>query len=100
MLVYSTERFIKAHMAPDTYHNHSYDRMTRDAICGNCGYIIGEQVRYTHLRSKEFYFDDHHKNDWKCCPKCCTRFYDDIDIDTDKTVFLKKEEPNNEKQSD
>lgn len=95
MLVYSTERFIKAHLDIDrSYFNHNYDRIARDAICGNCGYVIGEQSHYTHFRSKEFSFDDSHKNEWICCPKCGEPFYNTIE--TDK-AFIKKEETHENK---
>lgn len=76
MLVYSKEKSIKAHEDINRpYYNHSYDRYVRDAICGNCGKVIGEQVKYPDFH-KEFRFDEEYeKEEYKFCPYCGEAFY-------------------------
>lgn len=72
-MFYGSVRFIKAHQ--DTrisYYNHSYDRYVRDALCSECGKIIGEQAKYPDFH-KEFYFNDE-KNDYEYCPYCGHKF--------------------------
>lgn len=70
MLVYSSERFIRAHEdVRDSHKNHSYDRYVKDAICGSCGTLIGEQAKYP-TWDKEFSFVEKERNQWICCPFC------------------------------
>lgn len=72
-MFYGSEKFIKAHQ--DTrvhYYNHSYDRYVRDALCSECGKIIGEQNKYPDFDT-DFYFVDE-KNDYTHCPYCGHKF--------------------------
>ena len=58
-MYYSNPRLIKAK------HPQPYDKEVRDAMCRNCGCIIGEQLRYPHL-TDDFHFNDNEfrfKND-------------------------------------
>ena len=71
-MFYSSERFIKAHQNRDPYYNHSYDRYVRDAICGACGKLIGEQNKYPSF-DKKFYFGDE-KDEYMFCPYCGNKF--------------------------
>lgn len=73
MLFYSRERFIKAHQdVTNPYYNHSYGRYVRDAICSNCGKVIGEQVKYD--IEKTFSFAERDFRDYKHCPYCGEAF--------------------------
>lgn len=75
MLVYSSEKFIGAHENTSiSYRNHSYDRHVRDAICGNCGKLIGEQIKYPNF-DKQFYFENTETRKWKHCPYCSEKLY-------------------------
>jgi hypothetical protein len=75
MIVYSKEIFIKAHEdMRNPYKNHHYDRYVRDIICGSCGEILGEQVKYVGL-DEEFSFEETEKNKWKFCPCCGEKLY-------------------------
>ena len=75
MLVYSNEKFIKAHENTSiSYRNHSYDRHVRDAICANCGTVLGEQVKYFNI-DKQFYFGNAEMRNWKYCPYCSEKLY-------------------------
>jgi DNA-directed RNA polymerase subunit RPC12/RpoP len=74
MLVYSKERFIKAHEdVGNPYYNHSYSRYVRDVIC-TCGETIGEQDNYPDF-NKGFSFDSSEKNKYNFCPYCGLKFY-------------------------
>lgn len=73
-MFYGKTRFIKAHQNRSiSYYNHYYDREVRDAICSNCGVIIGEQVKYD--MDKKFHFDDtKEKDNYSYCPYCGHKF--------------------------
>ena len=71
-MIYGTERFIKAHMDRTIpYYNYSYDRYVRDAICFECGRILGEQIKYEGCES--FRFGDE-KDSYRNCPYCGHKF--------------------------
>jgi DNA-directed RNA polymerase subunit RPC12/RpoP len=73
-MYYGRERFIRAHQdIKDPYYNHSYARHVRDVLCGACGKIIGEQVKYE--IEKQFHFENKEKDDYRFCPYCGHRFW-------------------------
>ena len=70
---YSKERLIYAHEdRKNPYYNHSYNRYVRDAICSECGQLIGEQLRYPDF-NEDFRFVDE-KAHYKHCPYCGHKF--------------------------
>ena len=72
-MFYGSERFIKAHQDRiNPYYNHSYDRYVRDAICGACGKLIGEQSKYPDF-DKRFHFRNE-KDNYMYCPYCGHKF--------------------------
>ena len=79
MLVYSSPRFYER----EKYHTY-YDRETRDAICGNCGHIIGIQERYPDWESKEFSFEEREKKGYKYCPYCAASLKEEMKEQKDK----------------
>ena len=66
-MFYSNTRFIKAN------HPNAYDKEVRDALCRNCGCVIGEQLRYPHLKSEVFNFASE-KDSYEYCPHCGHKF--------------------------
>ena len=73
MLVYSSEHF------HSKVNGHCYEYYSRDAICGNCGIIIGRQTCYNYSKGnkdkREYYFEDREKNNYKFCPYCGKPLY-------------------------
>lgn len=65
MLVYSSGKFVGKR------NGHGYEYYTRDAICGECGKIIGSQDCYE-LSPKEqkYFFRDRDKKHYVFCPYC------------------------------
>jgi hypothetical protein len=76
MLLYSSEKFIRAHQdVSKRYYNYSYDRYVRDAICNKCGAVIGEQERFPDFDNhNHFRFAEDEKNKFKFCPYCGEKF--------------------------
>ena len=73
-MFYSRVKTIKAHQDRSVpYYNHSYDREVRDALCSNCGVVIGEQVKYPDF-DKDFHFDSKEKDSFSFCPHCGHKF--------------------------
>ena len=64
MLVYSS-----GHFNPKR-NGHGYEYYSRDAICGECGSVIGKQDCYDTKEPKKYFFYDREKNDYKFCPYC------------------------------
>lgn len=54
------------------YYDGSYYKDVREALCSECGELIGEQVRYTHIDA-DFRFRDE-KELYKYCPYCGHKF--------------------------
>lgn len=72
-MFFSNKRLIYAHQDRNRpYYNHSYDRDVRDALCSECGKVIGEQVRYPHFK-ESFHFEDE-KAKYTHCPYCGHKF--------------------------
>ena len=63
MLVYSSSSYV-----PKAPGGHGYEHYTRDAICGNCGKVIGNQIKFTD--EEGFYFYTREKNEYIYCPYC------------------------------
>ena len=61
MLIYSNEFYI-------SNNGNGYELYERDAICGNCGYVLDRQERYK--GNKDFTFSETIKTKWKFCPVC------------------------------
>ena len=72
-MIYGNKRLIYAHQdVSRPYYNHSYDRDVRDALCSECGKVIGEQVKYPDFE-KDFSFGDE-KDKYTHCPYCGHKF--------------------------
>ena len=67
MLVYSNSFYIKD-------NGNGYSLHIRDAICSNCGKIIGRQEKYERMY-KEFAFSNREKAEWGYCPYCASKLY-------------------------
>ena len=73
VMIYGSEKFIKAHQdVRNSYYNHSYDRCVRDALCSECGKVIGEQNKYPDF-AEEFFFGNE-KDNYTHCPFCGHKF--------------------------
>ena len=72
-MFYSNPYFIKAHQNRSIrYYNNGYDREVRDAICSNCGAVIGEQQKYE--IENQFHFIENEKENYTHCPYCGHEF--------------------------
>lgn len=78
MLVFSSPRFNPKR------DGHGYEYYSRDAICGECGSVIGSQSCYEHKPMEEkFYFENRDKNYYEFCPYCGKKL---------KKIILKKDD--------
>ena len=74
-MYYGSERFIKAHQdISNPYYNYSYDRYVRDAFCGACGKLIGEQEGYPDFDNFTRFYFFNEKDNYMHCPYCGNRF--------------------------
>ena len=70
MLVYSSGQFVGKR------NGHGYEYYKRDAICGECGSVIGEQNCYEHSpKEQEYFFKDRDKQKYKFCPYCSAKLF-------------------------
>lgn len=72
MIVYSSEHF------HSTVNGHGYKYYSRDAICGECGCVIGRQECYDYNKDKskmKFSFREREKNSYEFCPYCGKPLY-------------------------
>ena len=65
MFVYSSPNFNPKR------NGHGYEYYSRDAICGECGSVIGRQECYNYTKEpREYSFYNREKNNYEFCPYC------------------------------
>ena len=69
MLVYSNSFYEQANIT-----NSGYDREIRDAICNQCGKVVGRQQKYCGI-DDDWSFEKRDYNDFKYCPYCGRSVY-------------------------
>ena len=80
MLVYSSAKFNPKR------NGHGYEYYSRDAICGECGCVIGRQECYNYNKDEskmKFSFREREKNSYEFCPYCGKKL---------KKIILKKDD--------